>query len=424
MLLQFSVTNFKSLKQQSILSLFPSKDKELPENIIVDEKERALKVISLYGANAAGKSNLFGALTAAILFIRDSNVRQVGVPFPLIVPFKFDPVSSAAPTVFEVVFMTGGSKFVYRFSANTLQVFDEVLYVYKAGRANLVFERTDTTRYRFTNPEFKKQLSPLIERNTENKLFLATATAWNCEVTRAPFMWFMNGINTYPSNYDELLDRVGPAFEADTENKLNDFAVRLMREGDINISGLKFSSREIPYDKLMEQVPQPIRTLLPHMPTQSHKQYSVQMSHSIVGKDGYKDYELSVFEESSGTRHLFLLSPVLKKAFETGETVCIDEFDTSFHPELVEFLVSLFYDPEINKAHAQLIISTHTTVLLSSGRLRRDQIYFVEKDRETGVSELYSLDEYKKIKGEDIEKSYLIGRFGAVPDLKGGASLK
>ena len=114
---------------------------------------------------------------------------------------------------------------------------------------------------------------------------------------------------------------------------------------------------------------------------------------------------------------------MLKRAFETGETLCIDEFDASLHPMLVRYLVSLFNNPEINKAKAQLIVSSHAMVLMSLKNLRRDQIYFVEKDRKTGVSELYSLDEFSPRKEEDIRKAYMLGRYGSVPDIAMEADL-
>lgn len=118
------------------------------------------------------------------------------------------------------------------------------------------------------------------------------------------------------------------------------------------------------------------------------------------------------------------MSPIIKRAFETGETLCIDEFDSSVHPMLLVYLIGLFHNPKVNKANAQLIISVHTLDLLDIKILRRDQIYFIEKDPKNGVSELYSLDEYKATrKPEDIHKSYMLGRYGAIPFIGNGEEL-
>jgi len=133
---------------------------------------------------------------------------------------------------------------------------------------------------------------------------------------------------------------------------------------------------------------------------------------------------MNMNEESEGTRNVFGIAPLFKRAFEsTGETICIDEFDKSLHPELVQHLIDLFNDETINKRNAQLIISTHTTSLLSQEHLRRDQFYFVEKNQVTGESELYSLDEFSPRKSEDIRKAYLLGRYGAIPNIKKGVGL-
>ena len=123
------------------------------------------------------------------------------------------------------------------------------------------------------------------------------------------------------------------------------------------------------------------------------------------------------------TANLFFFAPIIKRAFETGETLCIDEFDESLHPLLVHYLVGLFIDPEVNKKNAQLIVSTHTSGLLNLKALRRDQIYFVEKDRFTGCSTLYSLDEFSPRTREDIQKAYLLGRYGSIPNLGNGDGL-
>lgn len=151
------------------------------------------------------------------------------------------------------------------------------------------------------------------------------------------------------------------------------------------------------------------------------REYHITTEHRILTETGdYHVYTMNMKEESRGTKNVFLISPILKRAFETGETICIDEFDTSLHPMLVKYLVGLFNNPTVNKANAQLIISTHDMSLMSLKELRRDQIYFVEKNQETGTSELYSLDEFSPRKNEKIRKEYLLGRYGAIPNIESG----
>lgn len=418
MLLQFSVENFRSIKEKAVLSFFASSDSLHPENYSLLGKDKCLKSAAIYGANASGKSNLFLALTVAILAVRQSNDRQLGMPIFNITPFLFDSETASAPSSFEFIFWTEGVKYVYGFSATSTTVETEYLYAYKTAKPTTIFERDihDTPEYRFTLPSLKKQLLPITERNTPNKLFLATATLWNCEETKAPLLWFQKGINTYSTDYSSLLQFSGEMFANDADNSLRHFTNDLLREADINISDYDFESVDVRKEDVLRQMPSGVRELFSSIPLDYGKNYNITTLHRIQGSDGDSLFSLPLNMESKGTRNVFLLSPILKKAFKTGETVCIDEFDTSLHPLLVRYLVGLFHNPNINTANAQLIISTHDLSLLTLKEYRRDQIYFIQKDQETGASELYSLDEYSPRANEDIRKAYLLGRFGAVPN--------
>lgn len=423
MLLQFSVENFKSIKQKAILSLEASADQMHVDNYAQAGKDKCLRMVSVYGANATGKSNLFQALTAAILAVRLSNDRQVGAPIPQITPFLFDPETAKAPTSFEFIFITEGLKYIYGFSATSTTVETEYLYVYKTAKATTIFERDVHSKpeYRFTSPSLRKQLLPITERNTPNKLFLATATAWNCEETRIPLLWLTNGINTYSPDYESLLQISGEMIERDSDQSLRIFTNRLLQEADVNISDYEFESTNYPKEDFMRDigVPPAIRENFSMLPN-FFKRYDINTLHRIETDRGENVYALPLRLESRGTRNVFLLSPILKRAFETGETVCVDEFDTSLHPMLVSYLVGLFHNPAVNRNNAQLIITTHDLSLLTLKELRRDQIYFVEKNQNTGESELYSLDEFSPRTNEDVRKAYILGRYGSVPNVGDG----
>ena len=199
-----------------------------------------------------------------------------------------------------------------------------------------------------------------------------------------------------------MLSITGPMFEQDTDAALRSFTNSILHEADINISDFNIESRELPVSS-----PQPGVNVV-------GKEYTITTLHKVF--DG-KTYPLNLRDESNGTINLFFFARIIKRAFETGETLCIDEFDDSLHPLLVQYLVSLFNNPKINRNNAQLIISTHTSGLMNLRHLRRDQIYFVEKDNLTGCSSLYSLDEFSPRTREDIQKAYLLGRYGSIPNL-------
>ena len=421
MLLQFGVENFRSYKDLALLSMEASSDKELPDNVVVEEGLRILKVATVFGANASGKSNLFYALSTAIMAIRSSNTMQVGQPITGIVPYMFDDESKSKPSKFEFVFVQRGIKYVYGFAATVAEVKQEYLYAYKTSRPTTIFERDESKEevYRFTIPSIKSELEPISKRNTKNKLFLATATEWNSKETKEAFEFFTSGINTYDPQFELLLPQVGPMIENDEDLSTQIFIRNLLKAADINVNDFMIEAKEQPLEEVIAGLPPQIRAAILATTSDSGKNitYTINTVHEVDGKN----YFLSIGDESEGTRNLFVMSPLFKRAFEkTGEVICIDEFDKSLHPALVQYLIDLFNDKEVNICNAQLIISTHTESLLSQEHMRRDQFYFVDKNQRTGVSELYSLDEFSPRKREDIRKAYLLGRYGAIPNIMEG----
>lgn len=395
-------------------------------------RERVLRTAAVFGANAAGKSNLFKAIGAAILLVRTSNMRQVGEPLLPIVPFLFSEETKDAPSAFEFVFLAAGIKYVYGFSATRQRIMTEYLYRYNTAhstRPATIFERDvqENEEYHFTNAAYRKELGPIVARNTENKLFLATATAWNSKTTAVPFAWFQK-IDTVrlsqDGDYNMMLPRIVPLLQADEDHSLKDFICQMLHEADINIQDYSFESKDMSGAEFLQQLPSQLAEMLPPNIKQSrHTSVDFKFLHHVDGVDsrqGDNTFALGLQDESDGTVNLFMMSPMLKQAFEEGRILCIDEFDSSLHPLLVLYLIGLFHNPEVNKKNAQLILSSHTTDLLSSRVMRRDQIYFVEKDRSTGASELYSLDEFELGESKDIRKAYLLGRYGAVPRINDG----
>ena len=425
MLLQFSVANYRSYKDRAVLSMEASADKMLPDNFTRIGNEKVLKTAAVFGANASGKSNLFLALTTAIINIRRSNEMQVGQPLFNITPFMFDEKTQKEPSEFEFVYLQDGIKYVYGFSATSMEVIKEYLYAYNTSKPSTIFERDETKEevYRFTIPAVKRELEPITKKNTKNKLFLSTATQWNSESTRRAFDYFAEGINTYDSDFEAMIPTIGPILEKDQNHAIGDFIIKLLKAADINIESYHFEAREVSLEKMLTALPPQLRNLFRTNVNSGmgNKEYKIETLHLVDGKM----FALNMPDESEGTRNLFGIAPILKRAFqETGETICIDEFDKSLHPSLIKYLIDLFNDTSINVKNAQLIISSHADSLLSLDHLRRDQFYFVDKNNETAASELYSLDEFSPRKTENIRNAYMLGRYGAVPVLKEGIDLK
>lgn len=421
MLVQFTVENFLSIRDKVYLSLEPSKDSEHPENLITKGDYKAVNSVAIYGANASGKSSLFKAITVALIMIRNSNNVQITDKLPM-TPFKFDFESRNKPTPFEFTFIAkDGRKYIYGFSATTEKVVEEYLYCYNTSKPTLLFDLNENEKPKF-NRAYKVKLEAAYQMNTANKLFLATATTWNVECTKSPFEWLAESIDTFT----DVMELGGVAFEkyrTDENRKYIEFTKNLLKQADINISSIEVDAKEV-----MGGPALPFQIVVQGkiIPPNEGKHYDVEITtgHTVVDENGEKtEFSLTLQEESIGTQLLFFYGPLLKDAFEKGKTIVLDEIDKSMHPSLVKFIMNLFRDPDVNKNGAQLIVTTHETGILSLDMFRRDQIYFTEKDSKSGVTDLYSLDEFSVRKTENIEKGYLMGRYGAIPFLQAGEVL-
>lgn len=419
MLIQFSVKNFLSFKDEAVLALNPSSDREHQENINEKNDYKAVNTIAIYGANASGKTSLFRAMTVAVLLIKNSNIMQVNQPISSMIPFKFDSESINEPSEFEFIFVADdGNKYIYGFSADRMRVHEEYLYQYKSKKPTLIFDRTGE-EYEFKSQ--KTVLEPLVRFNTPNKLFLATATNWNTESTIIPYKWLSEKVLTFTDA--QVLSALSiNAYKSAKQKEYLQFTEDLLQAADINISKIHFNVKKakinMPVNILQPQLIVDGQQI-PNVATQEMEQIEVITEHKIGEGKNESIYKLGLGEESLGTNQLFILGPFLKDAFENGTTVVIDEIDNSLHTFIVKHIINLFRNKEINKSGAQLIFTTHDTSLLSLSTFRRDQVYFTEKNSKTGISDLYSLDEFSVRKIENIEKGYLLGRYGAIPYIRG-----
>ena len=409
MLIEFSIKNFLSFKNKVTLSMEKGSGEENLDNVISNENISLLKSAAIYGANASGKSNILKALTCAILMVRNSNLIPVGGKWNFIKPFLFDEVSKNKPSEFEFIFIANNIKYRYFFSADANKIYDEVLDAYYSQKPTNIFKRTKTNNYEFNID--KNKLESLSTNNTENKLFLSTATTWNYSKTKDAYLWFANIIDTYDS-FESIADKDLVDYSNKEEN-LKEFALKLLKEADILIKDINVDYEEKEVDNLLAlQIDNQKGKL-------KVKNFNIELEHEVIDdKNVTHTYKLNFIEESSGTKVLFAFAPFLKKAFETSKVIVVDELEKSLHPALVEFIVKLFNNNEINKANSQLIFTTHAINLLNLELLRRDQIWFTEKNPENGISDLYPLDSFSVRKDENIQKGYVNGRYGAIPFIK------
>lgn len=411
MLLQFNVTNAFSFKREAILDLVAGKDSAHHENLISAGKQNVLPTLTIYGANAAGKSNLFRALTAAIMLVRNSAAMQIDSDTGII-PFVMDDEGRRGRTRFDFIFIFEGIKYEYGFVADGKKVYEEYLYEYKSAKPSMIFERENVNEYRYTL-SLRKTMKPFESKNTDNKLFLATATAWNCKETEKPFRWFAEMIDTY--NGDSVQASMADALDADDGEEIREFAKKYLQYADFNITDYSFTVKAgLPEDFVLPPGLSFDESILSNM-----KRWELTMLHSIEKNGEEYTVPMQFQKESSGTQLFFAYCPAIYRAIKSGKTVVIDEIDNGLHPMLVRSLVELFNNKDTNPNGAQLIFNTHDIELLDLDLMRRDQIYFVEKNNKTGESELYALSDFSPRKSDKIQKGYMLGRYGAIPNIGG-----
>ena len=404
MILEFSVKNFLSFKEKVTFSMIANSNKELNDNYVEIGGNKVLKSAAIYGANASGKSNLFEILARVVSMLRSSNSVDINAKLPLI-PFKLYKGSVNKPSEFEIKFILDETRYVYGFIADKDKIYDEYLYYYPNGRETKIFDRTNINEYSNTQKD-EKILREIEAKNAQNKFFLATATNWNFDKTKAAYNFLTNGIGT--CNNLEILKNMAYKMYETNSDYLKDFAIDFLQKADFNIEDYQISKVEMPGELLAN---------MPEFIAEKLKSYQVLFKHKN------SDNFLSINEESLGTQMIFAFIPFLADSLKNKKVLIIDELDKSLHPFLVQYIVEIFNDAEINKNGSQLIFNTHDTNLLDLNILRRDQIWFTEKNKETGESDLYSLSDFSVRKQENVEKGYMLGRYGAVPFIKNDFNL-
>lgn len=408
MILEFSIKNFLSFKKKATFSMIADTLKGLDDNYITIGDKKILKSAAIYGANASGKSNLFSVLSLVVMMLRTSNNYDINAQLP-IVPFKFQKKSTVEPSEFEIKFILDEIRYVYGFVADCNKIYEEYLYYYPNGRETKIFDRTNVNSYSYTQKD-ERILKEIENKNAQNKFFLATATNWNYTKTKPVYDFLTNRINIC-NNLEALKNMAYQEYEANSKD-LKKFAIDFLQKADFNIEDYQISKVDVPQE-FLNGLPDFMLKTLPEKP----KVYQVLFKHK--NSDNY----LSIDEESLGTQIIFAFIPFLADTLQNKKILMIDELDKSLHPFLVQYIVEAFNEPEINKYGSQLIFNTHDTNLLDLNLLRRDQIWFTEKNNETGESELYPLSDFSVRKQENVEKGYMLGRYGAVPFIKNDFNL-
>lgn len=415
MLIEFRIKNFRSLRDEQVLSLVASTDKTLLDTHALDSGLKAaphlLKSAVVYGANASGKSNLIKALQYMRGVVLESAALQPGQTFDRLHPFTLDAASGALPTEFEVTFVREGVRYQYGFAMTSQRIVREHLLVYKAFKPQRWFDRHFDPKsgkdvYEF-GPSLKGAKNLWGGATRPNALFLSMAVQLNSEALRRVFDWFANRLVIFNEQ-----SPLSPQFSVQMlKQEVQRKAIcEFLRAADVSIADIEVATKQAMVHSIRFDLATGKRE------EEAGEQAVDEVKFHHVTEHGTDVFDL--MDESSGTRNLLFLTGPILDILNKGLTLVVDELDTSLHTLLVQALVRLFHRPEANTGGAQLVFTTHDTSLLDAyGLFRRDQIWFVEK-RPDQSSSLYPLLDFSPRKNEALERGYLQGRYGALPFLR------
>ena len=408
MLIEFTVANYLSFKEPVTLTMLASNYREFQDTHVFNYKNfKLLKSAAIYGANASGKSNLCKAMAFMADFIQTSSKEtQIGEKID-ITPFLLNTSCEKRPSEFEIVFFLNDNLYRYGFHITDKRIVKEWLYYVPKKSEKLLFERSNDNFK--LSPEFKEG-KEWIEHTRENALFLSVIAQWKGSISTHIVQWITNNFKVVSGlniTSDESIMML-------SNSHFKDKFIEFLKAADFGIEDLDVNTRDM--SEAILSLPKAVQNLI------VHKKIFLNLSTvNLLHKKFNENNQLVSLEkfdlmkqESMGTRKLFsILAPIIS-AVQQQTTLVIDELDSSLHPHLTQKIIEIF-NSESNKFNSQLVFNTHDTNLLSNKIFRRDQIWFVEKDR-CGASHLYSLAEYKDIRSDEAyEKNYLKGKYGAIP---------
>lgn len=411
MLIEFSVGNYRSFKEIVTFSMVASKDKKLDENNVfkIDDELSLLKSAAVYGANAAGKSNLVAAIGFMCWFVLNSS-KGTQVTEPIDVErFRLSTETAGEPSFFEIVFRLDGKTYRYGFEVDTQQVVSEWLFYVPKTREAKLFERNSDI---FKVLKAFKEGKEITDKTRKNALFLSVVAQFNGEVAQKILLWFSQNLNIISGMHNNLYRRY--TVEYFENSKYRDDILKFVKKLDLAIDDIQIENTSITEESL-QSLPEELRNLI--LRSQETSLKAIKTFHRKYDAEG-KPTSLEVFDidshESEGTKKLFAFAGPILDTLRNGTVLLIDEFDANFHPLITCSIISLFNSNETNPQNAQLIFMTHDTNLLSNKIFRRDQIWFTEKDKQ-GATHLYSLVEFRVRNDASFESDYIRGKYGAIP---------
>jgi AAA15 family ATPase/GTPase len=421
MLVEFTVKNYRSFRDEAVLSMEATGLSTLKSVLIPYGGLRILPSVAIYGKNGGGKSNVIRAFWLSVQFIKNAQKTQHENAAIPVVPFALNDYSASEPTEFSFVYTLDGTKYWYSFSATKEKVYAESLYHAPKGQKALVFSRSEQV-FSFTEEKARRKLISQIV--AENQLFFSVACTMNDEACSKAMTWFREMIY-FSRDYSDIPRQL---LEYSNDTNMLKAISNYAKAADVGIEDMRFeiNSKKINEKAdLPENIPDEDKTALVqfmHLLSETSSnaethlrigQVTATSIHQGEDKSGnHNMYSIELADESDGTRKLMALAPAIESVLSKGG------IEKDLHQALVEFIIAKFQSKKTNPKGAQLIFTTHNTELLSMELLRKDQLYFVDKHIDDGASELYSISNFSTRTTDNIRKGYLLGKYGATPNVE------
>lgn len=426
MLIEFKFGNFRSFRDEAVLSMEAMGLGRLKNCLISYNSMKLIPSVAIYGKNGGGKSNVIRAFWLAVQFIKNAQRTQHENAKIPVKPFLLNDYSKDEPTFFEFTYVLDHVKYIYGFSATKEKIFSEYLYHSPKGQKATVFTRTEQ-KFNFTEEKAKRKL--ISEAVAPNQLFFSVACTMNDADCMRAMKWFRDYV-FFSRDYADIPEQL---LEYSNDKNMLAAISGYAKAADLGIEKMEFEFKdEVVKDFESEKnIPEEIRFALTAF-MQNLKENSniseigLQKSevratsyHNGINKNGIKtSFTLDLSDESDGTRKLMSIAPAIESVLNNGGIVLVDELEKELHPMLVNYIVAKFQSKTSNPNGAQLIFTTHNTELLNMELMRKDQLYFADINRNDGASELYSIGDFSTKTADNIRKGYLAGKYGATPDIE------
>lgn len=401
MVLEIRISNFFSIKDEIVLDLRAAnintqKAKRLKNNVFEFNKTKVLKTVAIYGANASGKSNIIKAIRFCNAMIFQSHLHNENTIFNF-KPFKFQGYKNK-PSKYFIRFISGGIEYEYAFSLTQNQIVTESLFYYPQGRIKKIFirdERLGTTKKeKYSFGSVIRRPMDVAENTSDKTLYISRASQMDRDIAKEIF------------NYFNTVFVLGYFHNRSVEflfNNHKDLLLQALKIADSDIVDVKIKKEK----RTGKNVSFDLTTNQASIVDMEHEHLKITTFHRSAPNTPF-DFET---EESDGTKKLFFAMLTIIDIIKNNKVLLVDEIGESLHTSIVEYILALFNESK----NAQLIFTTHNTKLLDLNKLRKDQIYFTDKNS-MGATELYSLYDFNDFRDTmDAEKAYLQGRFDAVP---------